>query len=196
MGSRPREFCNHRCGCPRLGAGLLSDWRLSVCGGNLAGRKGDGWAVVYGDCRRERGVCPPQPVFHCVPLRHRQGPYAFGVPPCLRLRGVKARCGSRLWSKKNVVSPSLAASCPYSPLAALDIAASGRQPVGLYLSYRRESGPSERFRKESRRRPISARRGRAEQNTSTLAISRVGRGLCRDEPIWDVRLCRWIRQHA
>ena len=63
-----------------------------------------------------------------VLLREGNPEHLWVKPLAQRSQGRAARA---VRAKKNDISPGLAASCPYSPLAALDVAAYGRHPVGL-----------------------------------------------------------------
>ena len=71
----------------------------------------------------------PQPGFDGAPLRRRQGHYACGVPPCLRLRG--RRCRKRGWrsigglpcaifAAPSITGPHSIAVCPEAPAADSD----------------------------------------------------------------------------
>jgi hypothetical protein len=48
------------------------------------GRRGSQFSECYAG---RRGFRSPQPELDYAPLQRRQGHYACGVPPCLRLRG-------------------------------------------------------------------------------------------------------------
>ena len=68
---------------------------------------GEGWRVlrVFRGGAGRRVSRSPQPGVHDAPLRCRQGHYACGVPPCLRLRGENAGtvCAEDTDGEKNVI---------------------------------------------------------------------------------------------